>query len=151
MCCQLMARVPQRDTAERTPALILHGLIKMLSRDCSLQKNKWDWKRHWEACTVPEPPCWLGLDDAHIYLVSQMGASAAGGLTGGGNFLLCWDSWRKMNLSTWWPQDLHGGVGTSLPASVVASAAPTLGPVAPLLCSTRNKLGNFLGLLALAT
>lgn len=74
---------------------------------------------------------------------------AAVGLTGR-NFLLCQDSRRKKSLSTW-PEDLHGGVSTSLPASVVASAAPALGPMAPLLCTTRNKLGNFLGLLATDT
>lgn len=37
---------------------------------------------------MPDMPCWTGLDDAHVYLVSQTWASSAGGLTDGGHFPL---------------------------------------------------------------
>lgn len=40
-------------------------------------KRKRDWKRHWEPHTVPDTSCWLGSDDAYIYLVSQMCASSS--------------------------------------------------------------------------
>lgn len=53
---------------------------------------------------MPGTPSWAGLDDAHIYLVSQMWESSAGGLTDGGCLPSSWDTRRKMNPSTWQPQ-----------------------------------------------
>lgn len=56
----------------------------MLPRDCSLQKKK-GLEKALGAHTVPGTPCWLGSDNVHIYLVSQVCAS---GPTGGGEFSL---------------------------------------------------------------
>lgn len=57
-----------RGLSKRTPALILHVLLKIFSKNCSLQRKK-DWGRGWEAHMVPDMPCWTGLGDVHVYLV----------------------------------------------------------------------------------
>ena len=53
---------------------------------------------------MPDTPCWTGLGDASVYLVSQMWASLARGLTDGRHLPSGWDMGRKMNPSTWQPQ-----------------------------------------------